>query len=1164
MSHLKSLKRLLSAVIVVIFFATNTLTPAWGAHAVGVENTAVFFSGNAFTIPVELGKVTDVIKGSDGAPLFIHIEEAHAHYAAQTNIKRILQHLTRNYGLDLILLEGASERLEPELFSFFPDDKKLNEMVTDRLLKAGELTGAEAMLMETPDKKLRGWGVEDLAAYTENLENYKEVYQGRKTAENFLDAFYLRWQKVARTRLNKSLREFLETEVAYEEDRLPIQTRLALLKREALSQLQIDLEDVREQKDWPVLVRYFRLQRIDAQIDREKVVKEQESFLADLAARKIPATFLGEITRLLNQKTAQGLPLYKTRFVFEKLLDALPKDYSFETYPAFRLHLQRLILLSELEGSRFQEEMQMLAQTVAMTLAKMEHEKQLTDILYHYRLLQKLFRLELRRAEYQEIQTRKITPQKLILDLGLKPAELSGVTTLYETAICFYEGAMMRENHMIQNAMVRLRAQKNQKAVLVTGGFHTEGLKKKIVADGNSYIGITPTMSEILPESNRHYLRALLGSDTVIKSQIGPEIISQPVFLHDLSGRRQGRLNRIREIVWQALVSFSRSIPKHKVEFENKFKRLLDAHAGTPAKDPLSVKPGRPTATPSIATIAKETFTIYREGRTNYVDMAGRYLRSPGMSDSLVLLIKPSIGLITEQTMAEVLERASKHGYMANAVRVVNADTIRKEDILGRHYFRHAAVAIQGDNALHDEERDEVKSYIESLALPKEPVFQDRLAFSATEIMEKSNLSVAELENIWKTAFSTGKVKKLGKGPRAFRVGVIVLPDHRQIVEDYRGKTVFVYNAFFPALAEDFTATGIPTIAIWLKKDPSAGDAATLQQMKDEFAGETDPEDAAVKHPDSLRARAFRNDPVLGLPGLKMDIRRNFIHLTAPEDMDIWSRNSSGDYTVGEFHAWFPELVSARAEIRDLTSRTGNEQELPNFFNPDQNFETALQRSEMRDDDEQDGDGLSQFFRENERRGGGTEKGILAVTDKITNGIIPLLAHTMNVAEILMPVIAQIPLVQKIHAESARRVLGIDSDIGDAFILGSDLALRKGMIEMAKTIFKESAFAILVKNDADMVHRAEALIRKEGLEDRVFVITDARLARSRITKPGTVFRGMISSDELMLADELKSELRDDLIVMDQGMQQRFLNAAGQIFRSLAGEIAAQFLVARSA
>ncbi|OGX11545.1 MAG: hypothetical protein A2351_05480 [Omnitrophica bacterium RIFOXYB12_FULL_50_7] len=200
----------------------------------------------------------------------------------------------------------------------------------------------------------------------------------------------------------------------------------------------------------------------------------------------------------------------------------------------------------------------------------------------------------------------------------------------------------------------------------------------------------------------------------------------------------------------------------------------------------------------------------------------------------------------------------------------------------------------------------------------------------------------------------------------------------------------------------------------------------------------------------------------------------------------------------------------------------------------------------------------------NVKMGGGKEQGLRGVTEKIMDGIIPLLAHALNAAELLMPAVVRVPAVQKIHAEAAKRVLGLAPKIGYAFVLGSDLALRKGMIEMAKTMLKDSRFAILVKNDPAMVAKAEALIKQEGLQDRVFVITNVKLARARISKPGISIKGMISSDELMLAEELKAELKDDLIVMNKSMRQRFLNAAGQLFQSLANKIAAQFSLLRSA
>jgi hypothetical protein len=206
----------------------------------------------------------------------------------------------------------------------------------------------------------------------------------------------------------------------------------------------------------------------------------------------------------------------------------------------------------------------------------------------------------------------------------------------------------------------------------------------------------------------------------------------------------------------------------------------------------------------------------------------------------------------------------------------------------------------------------------------------------------------------------------------------------------------------------------------------------------------------------------------------------------------------------------------------------------------------------------------AEFYARNQEQGGGSETASRALTTKVMDKIIPLFAYTLNAAELLIPAVARMSAVQEVHSKAAKRVLGLAPNISYAFVLGPDLALRKGMIEMAKTILKDSAFAILVKNDPVMAAKAEALIRQEGLEGRVFVITDVKLARARIAKPGSALKGMISSDELLLAEELKAELKDDLLVMDRGMQQRFLNAAGQLFQSLAEKIAAQFSLSRSA
>ena len=86
----------------------------------------------------------------------------------------------------------------------------------------------------------------------------------------------------------------------------------------------------------------------------------------------------------------------------------------------------------------------------------------------------------------------------------------------------FYGIAITREDFMMKNALRRMRETNQTKAVLITGGFHTEGFKQKIMDSGSSYISVTPAIGEITPDSQKNYLTAFLGADAVSKSAMLP------------------------------------------------------------------------------------------------------------------------------------------------------------------------------------------------------------------------------------------------------------------------------------------------------------------------------------------------------------------------------------------------------------------------------------------------------------------------------------------------------------------------------------------------------------------------------------------------------------------------------------------------------------------
>lgn len=571
MTYFKREKQLFSCLVIITFFITNTLSPAPAAYAqpaahlgFSLNNVESVNPLKFIDIPAEWGHVTDLVMASkQPSPLFVHIQESHSNYSAQKNIKNILQLLNKDYGINLVLVEGAGNELKPDLFNFFPKDPELQSAIADALVKAGQLTGVELFLIDQitrvagqgpwiPAQTVRrpeGWGMENPKAYARNRQAFKTVFEGQKLGDAFLDGFYREWRKQAGFFLNKDLREFILRSVAFDEEEIPLKDWLETLRTGSLKALSLDLGDTATQVKWPILVRYFRLRSIERKINAAALEQEKKIFLTEINGTKVEsetalnkdqenaryvASVIQDVKTLLAAHENRNLPPFKTRFAFEKLMEQLPEDFSFTPYPNLRLHIQQLILLSELQGSRLQNEIKNLTRQIIRAFAQNDNENRHIDLLREYQLLKKLFHLELSREDLLKVQAEKIAPQKLLNALEanvrkmpegaktdgiLNPgSNLRGVTDLFQFAMEFYEGAVERENYMMRNAISRMREKNESKAVLVTGGFHTNGFKRKALQSGSSYVQITPSIDEIRPEDKENYTRALLGDESALRT----------------------------------------------------------------------------------------------------------------------------------------------------------------------------------------------------------------------------------------------------------------------------------------------------------------------------------------------------------------------------------------------------------------------------------------------------------------------------------------------------------------------------------------------------------------------------------------------------------------------------------------------------------------------
>jgi hypothetical protein len=177
-----------------VFTLTNMMPQsAYAAAELHKPSEAVAISPldlQAISIPHELGKIQEIYKAKSvesraesqdfstrssafSSKLVVLIQDAHAIPDAQRNIQKLIGHFQKEYGIRLIALEGASSRLDPQIFRSFPEQEILKK-VFGNYMKNGELAAGPAAAIFN-DREASYYGIEDWALYEKGIRLYQEA-----------------------------------------------------------------------------------------------------------------------------------------------------------------------------------------------------------------------------------------------------------------------------------------------------------------------------------------------------------------------------------------------------------------------------------------------------------------------------------------------------------------------------------------------------------------------------------------------------------------------------------------------------------------------------------------------------------------------------------------------------------------------------------------------------------------------------------------------------------------------------------------------------------------------------------------------------------------------------------------------------------------------------
>ncbi|MDD5085302.1 MAG: hypothetical protein PHE61_04575 [Candidatus Omnitrophica bacterium] len=483
-------------------------------------------------IPEELGEIMEVYDplqpGVDAGTisedkrsetrLVIHIRDAHANYEAQVNIKKLLDYLVRVYGFNLIQVEGATSHVDPSIFelSMF---KEGNQKIADYLMRQGKLTAAEAFAIET-DQPVDVYGIEDEDLYRANLKAFRDVFSYQEDIKNYGTTAGNILSKLVGSSLNEPLQELFRVVSDYEGKKLDLLEYVETLNQLAKERNIFTLNDFSEVLRFPNLIRLLRLKQIESDLDQAALLREKNRLISEFES-KVPQS--EERDYIIEELRSDLKGVSSARGFFgglEKL--AIANGIDMTWYYQFKLYAEHAVLREEVNGRAVFSEIDELKKVLEEAFLKTDTEKQIVDIIKDYIVLKKFFRLELSRENllyykehHEEINLKNFTANLIKLakehNIATDGLEITPrLETCFDKMNFFYRVALERDNIFIMNALKRMADLKAKKTILITGGFHSEGIAQNLADLGVSYISISPRFK--FEEEEDNYLNVMLES----------------------------------------------------------------------------------------------------------------------------------------------------------------------------------------------------------------------------------------------------------------------------------------------------------------------------------------------------------------------------------------------------------------------------------------------------------------------------------------------------------------------------------------------------------------------------------------------------------------------------------------------------------------------------
>ncbi|MBI2119130.1 MAG: phosphotransferase [Elusimicrobia bacterium] len=508
------------------------------------------------SLPGTIRKISVPQKGKQG-PIVLHIQDVHLNQEAQGNIGKTIQGLVNADKISLVALEGAFEKIDLSRFRRSPYPEAIQK-VADYLLRENKISGALHTAFTSRKEIPPMVGIDDENHYHANVNAYKKSYELASSNLKNLLAIQSELENEKGKVFNADLKVFDQKAQSFHAGKIKLAEYLDFLVEESLCEDQNDRrmnsqnEIVPKHKCQDKTVQNFiKCAKIESSLDFKKVEKERSQLIQALV-RNLNESQIEELTQ---QSLAYRLGNigYADYYGFIQNLCKSNKIVLIQ-YPAMDQYIQYTLLADSINSEELFKKIKEIEEEGYEHLAKTALEKELIFKSKQSYLTRKLLEFTLTPEEWKEYE--KLRGHFFNLSRKEQTFSESSNHSLLDLNSFedFYREAKIRDQAMAGNLLreielhdlgfstvyssakttnkefreMQSRKQKSKVVLLVTGGFHSEGIENRLIQEGMTVINFAPKMTKVELENGAAHLTVFTQEKTPLEKLFKGEKLTLP------------------------------------------------------------------------------------------------------------------------------------------------------------------------------------------------------------------------------------------------------------------------------------------------------------------------------------------------------------------------------------------------------------------------------------------------------------------------------------------------------------------------------------------------------------------------------------------------------------------------------------------------------------